>query len=147
MNILSCTTRSSITTIVLPVRRWALYTVRAVVGPAGLFTDQGGFDHGPGDGRLVRQVQGLLPGVVCPTRTWDGDVFRRPRQIFGLLAGTGQAFAVARSGRRALSIEFDPLPDNRILSEKIISRISDAIISGGLKPGDRLPIRSRRVAP
>jgi len=38
-----------------------------------------------------------------------------------------------------LSIEFDPLPDNRILSEKIISRISDATISGWLKPGDCLP--------
>lgn len=38
-----------------------------------------------------------------------------------------------------MSIKFDPLPDNRVLSEKIVSRISDAIIGGGLKPGDRLP--------
>jgi GntR family transcriptional repressor for pyruvate dehydrogenase complex len=38
-----------------------------------------------------------------------------------------------------MSIRFDRLPDNRALSERIISQISDAIISGELKPGDRLP--------
>jgi GntR family transcriptional regulator, transcriptional repressor for pyruvate dehydrogenase complex len=34
---------------------------------------------------------------------------------------------------------FEKIPDTRALSERIISQISDAIISGGLKPGDRLP--------
>ena len=34
---------------------------------------------------------------------------------------------------------FEPIPDNRALSEKIISQISDAIIGGQLEAGDRLP--------
>ena len=34
---------------------------------------------------------------------------------------------------------FEPIPDNRALSEKIISQISDAIIGGQLGAGDRLP--------
>jgi GntR family transcriptional regulator, transcriptional repressor for pyruvate dehydrogenase complex len=34
---------------------------------------------------------------------------------------------------------FRRIPDNRALSEKIISQISDALIGGELKPGDRLP--------
>jgi GntR family transcriptional repressor for pyruvate dehydrogenase complex len=34
---------------------------------------------------------------------------------------------------------FKPVSDNRALSEKIISQISDVLISGALKPGDRLP--------
>lgn len=34
---------------------------------------------------------------------------------------------------------FEEKPDNRALSEKITARISDAIIAGELKPGDRLP--------
>lgn len=38
-----------------------------------------------------------------------------------------------------MSIVFRRIPDNRALSEKIISQISDAIISGELRPGDRLP--------
>ena len=38
-----------------------------------------------------------------------------------------------------MSIRFDRIPDNRALSERITSQISDAIISGELKPGDRLP--------
>ena len=38
-----------------------------------------------------------------------------------------------------MSITFEPVSDNRALSEKIISKIFDALISGELKPGDRLP--------
>ena len=38
-----------------------------------------------------------------------------------------------------MSIRFDRIPDNRVLSERITSQISDAIINGELKPGDRLP--------
>lgn len=38
-----------------------------------------------------------------------------------------------------MSIRFEPIPDNRALSEKIISQISDALISGEIHPGDRLP--------
>jgi GntR family transcriptional regulator, transcriptional repressor for pyruvate dehydrogenase complex len=38
-----------------------------------------------------------------------------------------------------MSIRFDRIPDNRALSERITSQISDAIVSGRLKPGDRLP--------
>ena len=38
-----------------------------------------------------------------------------------------------------MSIRFNRIPDNRALSERITSQISDAIISGELKPGDRLP--------
>jgi GntR family transcriptional regulator, transcriptional repressor for pyruvate dehydrogenase complex len=34
---------------------------------------------------------------------------------------------------------FEPVHDNRVLSEKIIAQISDALIAGALKPGDRLP--------
>ena len=34
---------------------------------------------------------------------------------------------------------FERIPDNRALSEKIISQISDAIIGGRLEAGDRLP--------
>ena len=34
---------------------------------------------------------------------------------------------------------FEPVHDNRALSEKIIAQISDALVSGELKPGDRLP--------
>ena len=34
---------------------------------------------------------------------------------------------------------FEPVHDNRALSEKIIVQISDVLITGGLKPGDRLP--------
>ena len=34
---------------------------------------------------------------------------------------------------------FEPIHDNRALSEKIITQISDALISGELKPGNRLP--------
>jgi GntR family transcriptional repressor for pyruvate dehydrogenase complex len=38
-----------------------------------------------------------------------------------------------------MGIRFDRIPDNRALSERITSQISDAIISGALKPADRLP--------
>jgi GntR family transcriptional regulator, transcriptional repressor for pyruvate dehydrogenase complex len=38
-----------------------------------------------------------------------------------------------------VSIVFEPVHDNRALSEKIIAQISDALVSGALKPGDRLP--------
>ncbi len=38
-----------------------------------------------------------------------------------------------------MSIVFEPVHDNRALSEKIIAQISDALVSGALKPGDRLP--------
>lgn len=38
-----------------------------------------------------------------------------------------------------MSIMFEPIHDNRALSEKIISQISDALVRGELKPGDRLP--------
>jgi len=38
-----------------------------------------------------------------------------------------------------MSIMFKPIHDNRALSEKIISQISDALVRGELKPGDRLP--------
>jgi GntR family transcriptional regulator, transcriptional repressor for pyruvate dehydrogenase complex len=38
-----------------------------------------------------------------------------------------------------MSITFEPIHDNRALSEKIISQISDALVGGQLKPGDRLP--------
>lgn len=38
-----------------------------------------------------------------------------------------------------MSIRFNRIPDNRALSERITSQISDAIISGELKPGDRMP--------
>ena len=38
-----------------------------------------------------------------------------------------------------MSIVFEPVHDNRALSEKIIAQISDALVSGELKPGDRLP--------
>lgn len=38
-----------------------------------------------------------------------------------------------------MTIRFNRIPDNRALSERITSQISDAIISGELKPGDRLP--------
>ena len=38
-----------------------------------------------------------------------------------------------------MSIMFEPIHDNRALSEKIISQISDALVDGRLKPGDRLP--------
>jgi GntR family transcriptional regulator, transcriptional repressor for pyruvate dehydrogenase complex len=38
-----------------------------------------------------------------------------------------------------VGIRFDRNPDGRALSERITSRISDAIIGGELKPGDRLP--------
>jgi GntR family transcriptional regulator, transcriptional repressor for pyruvate dehydrogenase complex len=38
-----------------------------------------------------------------------------------------------------VSIVFEPVHDNRALSEKIIAQISDALVSGELKPGDRLP--------
>ena len=34
---------------------------------------------------------------------------------------------------------FEPVHDNRALSEKIIAQISDALVAGELKPGDRLP--------
>ncbi len=36
-------------------------------------------------------------------------------------------------------VMFGPIPDNRALSEEIVSQISDAIIGGALAPGDRLP--------
>lgn len=36
-------------------------------------------------------------------------------------------------------MEFERIPDNRALSEKIISQISDALISGELEGGERLP--------
>ena len=36
-------------------------------------------------------------------------------------------------------MRFDRIPDDRALSERITARVSDAIISGELKPGDRLP--------
>jgi GntR family transcriptional regulator, transcriptional repressor for pyruvate dehydrogenase complex len=38
-----------------------------------------------------------------------------------------------------VSIVFEPVHDNRALSEKIIAQISDALVAGELKPGDRLP--------
>ena len=38
-----------------------------------------------------------------------------------------------------MSVVFEPIHDNRVLSEKIIAQISDALIAGKLKPGDRLP--------
>jgi GntR family transcriptional regulator, transcriptional repressor for pyruvate dehydrogenase complex len=38
-----------------------------------------------------------------------------------------------------MSFEFRPIRDDRPLSEKIMSRISDAIINGELRPDDRLP--------
>ncbi len=38
-----------------------------------------------------------------------------------------------------MTFEFSPISDNRALSERIISLISDAIIGGELRPGDRLP--------
>ena len=38
-----------------------------------------------------------------------------------------------------MSIVFEPVHDNRALSEKIIVQISDALIASELKPGDRLP--------
>ena len=38
-----------------------------------------------------------------------------------------------------MSIVFEPVHDNRALSEKIIAQISDALVAGELKPGDRLP--------
>jgi len=34
---------------------------------------------------------------------------------------------------------FEPISDNTVLSEKIIFQITDAIVRGELKPGDRLP--------
>ncbi len=34
---------------------------------------------------------------------------------------------------------FQPISDNKALSEKIISQITDAVARGDLKPGDRLP--------
>ena len=36
-------------------------------------------------------------------------------------------------------MRFEGVPDDRALSEKITARISDAIVAGELKPGDRLP--------
>ncbi|HEY6750359.1 MAG TPA: FadR/GntR family transcriptional regulator [Rubrobacteraceae bacterium] len=38
-----------------------------------------------------------------------------------------------------MSIVFEPVHDNRALSEKIIAQISDALVAGELQPGDRLP--------
>jgi GntR family transcriptional regulator, transcriptional repressor for pyruvate dehydrogenase complex len=38
-----------------------------------------------------------------------------------------------------VSIVFEPVHDNRALSEKIIAQISDALVAGELQPGDRLP--------
>jgi GntR family transcriptional repressor for pyruvate dehydrogenase complex len=38
-----------------------------------------------------------------------------------------------------MSFEFRPIRDDRSLGEKIMSRISEAIIGGELRPGDRLP--------
>jgi len=38
-----------------------------------------------------------------------------------------------------VSIVFEPVHDNRALSEKIIAQISDALVAGELRPGDRLP--------
>lgn len=38
-----------------------------------------------------------------------------------------------------MNIKFNRIADNRALSEKITSQISDAIIGGKLKPGDKLP--------
>lgn len=38
-----------------------------------------------------------------------------------------------------MTIRFDRIPDNRALSEKITSRISDTVVSGELESGDRLP--------
>ena len=38
-----------------------------------------------------------------------------------------------------MSIVFEPVHDNRALSEEIIVQISDALVAGELKPGDRLP--------
>ncbi len=40
---------------------------------------------------------------------------------------------------KRMGIRFDRIPDNRALSERITSQISDAIVSRELKPGDRLP--------
>ena len=42
-------------------------------------------------------------------------------------------------GAEKVSIVFEPVHDNRALSEKIIVQISDALIAGELKRGDRLP--------
>lgn len=44
-----------------------------------------------------------------------------------------------REEAEKMSIMFEPIHDNRALSEKIISQISDALVRGELKPGDRLP--------
>ena len=38
-----------------------------------------------------------------------------------------------------MRIVFEPVHDNRALSEKIIAQIFDALLAGELKPGDRLP--------
>jgi GntR family transcriptional repressor for pyruvate dehydrogenase complex len=46
---------------------------------------------------------------------------------------------VGWKGAKKVSIMFEPIHDNRALSEKIITQISDALIAGELKPGDRLP--------
>ncbi len=46
---------------------------------------------------------------------------------------------VGLKGAEKVSIVFEPIHDNRALSEKIIVQISDALIAGELKPGDRLP--------
>lgn len=44
-----------------------------------------------------------------------------------------------REAAEKMSIMFEPIHDNRALSEKIISQISDALVRGELEPGDRLP--------
>jgi GntR family transcriptional regulator, transcriptional repressor for pyruvate dehydrogenase complex len=46
---------------------------------------------------------------------------------------------VGLKGAEKVSIVFEPVHDNRALSEKIIVQISDALIAGELKRGDRLP--------
>jgi GntR family transcriptional regulator, transcriptional repressor for pyruvate dehydrogenase complex len=46
---------------------------------------------------------------------------------------------VGWKGVKKVNIVFEPIHDNRALSEKIITQISDALIAGELKPGNRLP--------
>jgi GntR family transcriptional repressor for pyruvate dehydrogenase complex len=38
-----------------------------------------------------------------------------------------------------MGLSFEPVSDNRALSEKIVAQIADAVVRGELKPGDRMP--------
>ena len=38
-----------------------------------------------------------------------------------------------------MKVPFEPVSDNRAFSEKIVAQISDAVVRGELKPGDRMP--------